>query len=121
MYESSVQAEVGQCLKQCRAEGLDREAVLFRLATTVEGVYVPQFYDSPAGCVGKSAAVAAMRGGLRRSDSHAGWVKSVAVAALRGEWGWGGACCYCIAGILHRLCHWNHAPSLTAGSCWGGG
>lgn len=43
------QAEVGQCLKQCREEGLDREGVLYRLATTVEGVYVPQFYDSPAG------------------------------------------------------------------------
>ncbi len=39
-----------RCLRQCRAEGLDREATLFRLATTVEGVYVPQFYDAPGGC-----------------------------------------------------------------------
>ena len=43
------QAEVGECLKQCRAERLDREGTLLRLATTVEGVYVPQFYESPAG------------------------------------------------------------------------
>lgn len=38
-----------RCLRQCRAEGLDRESTLFRLATTVEGVYVPQFYDAPGG------------------------------------------------------------------------
>ncbi|GAB4820873.1 hypothetical protein N2152v2_007919 [Parachlorella kessleri] len=44
-----VLAEIGHCLKQCRAEGLDREAVLFRLATSVEGVYVPQFYEAPRG------------------------------------------------------------------------
>lgn len=41
--------DIGRCLKACRAEGLDRETTLFRLATTVEGVYVPQFYDSPPG------------------------------------------------------------------------
>ena len=35
---------------QCKAERLDREGTLDRLATTVEGVYVPQFYESPAGC-----------------------------------------------------------------------
>ena len=40
---------MGECLKQCRAERLDREGTLLRLATTVEGVYVPQFYESPAG------------------------------------------------------------------------
>lgn len=40
---------MGACLKRCKAEGLDREGVLFQLATTVEGVYVPQFYDSPGG------------------------------------------------------------------------
>ena len=41
--------EIGQCLRQCRAEGLDRDATLYRLATSVEGVYVPQFYDAPGG------------------------------------------------------------------------
>lgn len=44
--------EIGQCLRQCRAERLDREATLFRLAIRVEGVYVPQFYDAPQGWVG---------------------------------------------------------------------
>ncbi len=48
-YRLTLQAEIGHCLKQCRAEGLDREAVLFRLATSVEGVYVPQFYEAPRG------------------------------------------------------------------------
>jgi radical SAM superfamily enzyme YgiQ (UPF0313 family) len=43
--------EIGDCLRQCRLEGLDREGTLFRLATTVDGVYVPQFYDPPKGCV----------------------------------------------------------------------
>lgn len=43
--------EIGQCLRQCRAEALDRESTLFRLATTVDGIYVPQFYDAPGGCV----------------------------------------------------------------------
>ena len=42
--------EIGQCLRACRAERLDREATLFRLATSVEGVYVPQFYQAPEGC-----------------------------------------------------------------------
>ena len=41
--------EIGQCLQRCRGEGLDREATLFALATTVPGVYVPQFYDAPEG------------------------------------------------------------------------
>ncbi|KAI3428063.1 hypothetical protein D9Q98_006447 [Chlorella vulgaris] len=41
--------EIGQCLRQCRADKLDRESTLHRLATSVEGVYVPQFYDAPAG------------------------------------------------------------------------
>jgi hypothetical protein len=39
--------EIGQCLRACRAEGLSRDATLMRLATTVEGVYVPQFYEAP--------------------------------------------------------------------------
>ena len=43
-------AEIGACLRQCRLEGLDRVGALHRLATTVEGVYVPQFYDPPKGC-----------------------------------------------------------------------
>ena len=34
--------EIGRCLQKCKAEGLDREMTLFRLATTVDGVYVPQ-------------------------------------------------------------------------------
>lgn len=38
--------EAGQCLRACKAEGLDREATLYRLASTVQGVYVPQFYDA---------------------------------------------------------------------------
>ncbi|KAL4447381.1 hypothetical protein ABPG77_007414 [Micractinium sp. CCAP 211/92] len=41
--------EIGQCLQRCRADRLDREATLHRLATEVEGVYVPQFYLPPDG------------------------------------------------------------------------
>lgn len=41
--------EIGWCLKWCRAQQLDREETLFQLATTVDGVYVPQFYDAPEG------------------------------------------------------------------------
>lgn len=41
--------EIGECLKQCKAEGLDRVETLFRLATSVDGVYVPQFYQSIEG------------------------------------------------------------------------
>jgi radical SAM superfamily enzyme YgiQ (UPF0313 family) len=41
--------EIGQSLKRSRTAGLDRETTLFNLATEVEGVYVPQFYDAPAG------------------------------------------------------------------------
>lgn len=37
--------EIGRCLERCKAEGLDRETTLFRLATEVKGVYVPQFYQ----------------------------------------------------------------------------
>lgn len=44
--------EIGQCLRRCRADRLDREATLHRLATEVEGVYVPQFYQPPDGCGG---------------------------------------------------------------------
>jgi hypothetical protein len=40
-----VLVEIGECLKRCKAEGLDREATLFTLATTVEGIYVPMFYE----------------------------------------------------------------------------
>ena len=38
--------EIGGCLKQCRRERLTRRETLYRLATTVVGVYVPQFYDT---------------------------------------------------------------------------
>eukprot|EP00898_Chlorokybus_atmophyticus_P001515 jgi/Chlat1/2364/Chrsp17S02639 len=41
--------EIGQCLKGCKAKGLSRIETLYRLATTVKGVYVPQFYEAPAG------------------------------------------------------------------------
>jgi radical SAM-linked protein len=41
--------EIGRCLQICRDHALDRETTLFTLATTVEGVYVPQFYDALAG------------------------------------------------------------------------
>ena len=41
--------EIGESLKRSRKAQLDRETTLFKLATEVEGVYVPQFYDSPAG------------------------------------------------------------------------
>lgn len=37
--------EIGECLQRCKDEGLDREAVLLRLSTSVPGVYVPQFYS----------------------------------------------------------------------------
>ncbi len=43
--------EIATCLKQCKQEQLDRDATLFRLATTVKGVYVPQFYERYEGCV----------------------------------------------------------------------
>jgi radical SAM family uncharacterized protein/radical SAM-linked protein len=41
--------EVGECLKSCRREGLDRVETLFRLATEVKGIYVPQFYEEAPG------------------------------------------------------------------------
>ena len=41
--------EVGQCLQRCRREQLDRTETLFRLATEVVGVYVPQFYEEAPG------------------------------------------------------------------------
>lgn len=41
--------EIGRCLKSCRRDQLDREDTLYRLATEVKGVYVPQFYDAPPG------------------------------------------------------------------------
>jgi hypothetical protein len=44
-----VLVEIGECLKQCKADRLDRVETLFRLATSVEGVYVPQFYQSIEG------------------------------------------------------------------------
>ncbi len=39
--------EIGRCLEACRAERLDRRATLLRLAASVPGVYVPQFYAAP--------------------------------------------------------------------------
>jgi hypothetical protein len=42
--------EIGQCLEGCRADRLDREGTLLRLASTVDGVYVPQFYEAPEVC-----------------------------------------------------------------------
>ena len=44
-----VMVEIGECLKKTKAEGLNREETLFRLATEVEGIYAPRFYDSPKG------------------------------------------------------------------------
>ena len=41
--------DIGKCLKSCKKEQLDREDTLYRLATEVKGVYVPQFYDAPPG------------------------------------------------------------------------
>jgi len=38
--------EVGQCLETCCAEALSRRESLLRLARTVPGVYVPQFYEA---------------------------------------------------------------------------
>ncbi len=43
--------EIGQCLRACKAARLSRVETLFRLATQVEGVYVPQFYQAPEGWV----------------------------------------------------------------------
>eukprot|EP00271_Cylindrocystis_brebissonii_P008744 TRINITY_DN23231_c0_g1_i1.p1 TRINITY_DN23231_c0_g1~~TRINITY_DN23231_c0_g1_i1.p1 ORF type:complete len:1124 (-),score=218.73 TRINITY_DN23231_c0_g1_i1:324-3695(-) len=37
--------EIGRCLETCKEEGLSRRDTLFRLATTVKGVYVPQLYQ----------------------------------------------------------------------------
>lgn len=42
--------EIGACLRGCRSDGLSRDEALFRLATTVRGVYVPQFYEPAEGC-----------------------------------------------------------------------
>ena len=44
-----IMPEIGECLKKCKREKLNREETLFRLATEVVGVYVPRFYDSPPG------------------------------------------------------------------------
>ena len=44
-----VTPEIGECLKRCKRERLNREETLFRLATEVRGIYVPRFYDSPKG------------------------------------------------------------------------
>lgn len=41
--------EIGQSLKRSRTAGVDRETTLLNLTQEVEGVYVPQFYDAPAG------------------------------------------------------------------------
>lgn len=41
--------DIGNCLKTCRRDQLDREDTLYRLSTEVKGVYVPQFYDAPPG------------------------------------------------------------------------
>jgi len=44
-----IMPEIGECLKKCKKDELNREETLFRLATEVVGVYVPRFYDSPPG------------------------------------------------------------------------
>ena len=44
-----IMPEIGECIKRCKREKLNREETLFRLATEVVGVYVPRFYDSPPG------------------------------------------------------------------------
>mmetsp|Transcript_11804 Transcript_11804/g.28601 ORF Transcript_11804/g.28601 Transcript_11804/m.28601 type:complete len:1155 (-) Transcript_11804:126-3590(-) len=44
-----IMPEIGECLKRCKREKLNREETLFRLATEVDGVYAPRFYDSPPG------------------------------------------------------------------------
>ncbi|CAG9463997.1 unnamed protein product [Pedinophyceae sp. YPF-701] len=41
--------EIATCLKQCKRERLSRSDTLLRLATTVAGVYVPQFYQKMQG------------------------------------------------------------------------
>eukprot|EP01023_Acetabularia_acetabulum_P064377 TRINITY_DN8307_c0_g1_i6.p1 TRINITY_DN8307_c0_g1~~TRINITY_DN8307_c0_g1_i6.p1 ORF type:complete len:1053 (+),score=178.71 TRINITY_DN8307_c0_g1_i6:266-3160(+) len=41
--------EIGKCLETCKQQKLNRLDTLFQLATKVQGVYVPQFYDSPPG------------------------------------------------------------------------
>ncbi|GLC42030.1 hypothetical protein PLESTB_001060800 [Pleodorina starrii] len=52
-----VLVEIGNCLKACAAEGLDRRSTLLRLAVSVEGVYVPQFYEAPEGFGGSVVPV----------------------------------------------------------------
>jgi radical SAM superfamily enzyme YgiQ (UPF0313 family) len=42
-------AEIAVCLQRCKSQGLDRDATLFQLATTVPGVYVPAYYEAPEG------------------------------------------------------------------------
>ena len=44
-----VMVEIGDCLKKCKKERCNREETLFRLATEVEGIYAPRFYDAPPG------------------------------------------------------------------------
>lgn len=41
--------EIGQSLQRSRRLDADRLTTLYRLATEVPGVYVPQFYDAPEG------------------------------------------------------------------------
>jgi len=41
--------EIGQCLKRCREERLNRVDTLFKLCTEVTGIYVPMFYDQAPG------------------------------------------------------------------------
>ena len=41
--------EIAESLKKSKLAKLTREETLYRLACDVEGVYVPRFYDSPAG------------------------------------------------------------------------
>eukprot|EP00854_Cymbomonas_tetramitiformis_P005145 gene5145-6256_t len=41
--------EIGECLKQCKKDRLNRTETLARLGSEVAGVYVPQFYDLAPG------------------------------------------------------------------------
>ena len=61
--------EIGQCLQRCKAERLDREATLLRLATSVEGVYVPQVRQRRRAEGALSLPPACVRGRLTRPCS----------------------------------------------------
>ena len=75
--------EVTDKLTQLKAEGLDRETILCRLAREVPGVYVPRFYRFDYGsATGRQDACATISGVTRLRDGLPLPVRRRAVASL---------------------------------------